>query len=259
MPDGDSTLAEPTWGEVEPGVLDKLVVVSPHLDDAVLGTSNLLFAHPGSTVVTVFAGRPEQYPEPPGPWDALGGFRTGDDVVAARRLEDARAMEVTGSSPLWLDFPEHTYLPPAERPTPAEVAPALADAVLSAGATSVFLPMGLANPDHGVSHEAGLLVRDRLPDLGWFCYEDAGYIHLPGLLAWRVGKLFKGGVWPTPAIVAQRPDAERKRRAIWCYTSQLPPLEAEHALSPRLDANVGEQYWRLAPPPAGWERLADIP
>ena len=54
-------------------------------------------------------------------------------------------------------------------------------------------------------------------------------------------------------------EAERKRRAIWCYTSQLPPLEAEHALSPRLAANVGEQYWRLAPPPAGWERLADIP
>ena len=52
MADGEQQLADATWGEVEPGVLDRLVVVSPHLDDAVLGTSHLQFAHPGTTVVT---------------------------------------------------------------------------------------------------------------------------------------------------------------------------------------------------------------
>ncbi len=250
---------QPTWGKVEPEVLRSLVVVSPHFDDAALGASHLLMQHTGSTVVTVFADRPTRYPEPPGPWDAAGGFRTGDDVVAARREEDRRAMDVLGARPVWLDFVEHQYLEPADRPTADQIAPALASAVAAAGATAVFLPMGLANPDHGTAHEAGLLARQQLPDLAWFCYEDAGYSQLPGLLAWRVAKLFRSGLWPTPALVPQLPDPARKRQAIWCYTSQIPPLEAEHALSARLGANTGEQYWRLEPPPTGWERLADVP
>ena len=37
--------------------------------------------------------------------------------------------------------------------------------------------------------------------------------------------------------------------------SQIPPLERDHALSERLDGNVPEQYWRIAPPPKGWEPL----
>jgi hypothetical protein len=49
-----------------------------------------------------------------------------------------------------------------------------------------------------------------------------------------------------------------KRRAIACYRSQVAPLERDHVLSERLDANVPEQFWRLAPPPPGWEPLADL-
>jgi hypothetical protein len=46
-----------------------------------------------------------------------------------------------------------------------------------------------------------------------------------------------------------------KRRAIGQYTSQIGPLQRDHLLSERLDANIPEPYWRLAPPPPGWERL----
>src|SRR5207237_8356225 len=126
-------------------------------------------------------------------------------------------------------------------------------AVDAADATAVIIPMGLANPDHVRTHEAALLVRGRRPELAWFAYEDGGYKHLPGLLAWRVGTLFHAGVWPTPAMVPIDPDMTTKRAAIDCYTSQLAPLEADHHLTARLDANVPEQYWRLAPPPPGWE------
>ena len=43
------------------------------------------------------------------------------------------------------------------------------------------------------------MVRERYADPAWFCYEDMGYKHIPGLLAWRVARLFVRGVWPTPA------------------------------------------------------------
>ena len=118
--------------------------------------------------------------------------------------------------------------------------------------------MGLGNPDHVMVHDACLLVRQEQPEREWFCYEDHGYKHLPGMLAWRVAKLLRAQPWPTPAIVPHVPDEERKRRAIWCYTSQIAPLEQDHALSARMEGRVPEQFWRLAPPPAGWEGLSDL-
>ena len=70
------------WGLPVDGELDRIVVVSPHLDDAVLGTARLLSVHPGAGVVTVFAGNPDAYPEPMRKWDVQSGFQPGDDVMA---------------------------------------------------------------------------------------------------------------------------------------------------------------------------------
>ena len=72
-----------TWGLVDPSLLRRIVVVSPHFDDAILGAAHLLATYPGSTVITVLGGRPPAYPPEPTDWDACGGFVAGDDVVAA--------------------------------------------------------------------------------------------------------------------------------------------------------------------------------
>jgi LmbE family N-acetylglucosaminyl deacetylase len=252
----------PTWGLLEPGVLERIVVVSPHFDDAVLGTAHLLATYPGSAVITVFGGKPAAYPDPPSDWDAAGGFTAGDDIVARRREEDRAATAALGATPSWLDFPDHQYVAPGAQPRPADVAPVLADALADVAPSAVFVPMGLANPDHDVTHDAALLVREGLAgsanEPSWFCYEDHGYKHLPGLLAWRVAKLFRSGVWPTPAVVPIKVDMAAKRAAIALYASQVAPLQRDHVLTERLEANVPEQYWRLAPPPRGWEALSEF-
>jgi LmbE family N-acetylglucosaminyl deacetylase len=248
----------PTWGEVEPGALDRLVVVSPHFDDAAMGAGHLVASYPGTTVLTVMGGRPPAYPAEPTEWDALGGFGPGDDVVAARRAEDEAATAVLGGASRWLEFSDHQYLAPADRPTAEEVAPALAAALEDLNPTAVFVPMGLGNPDHVVVHDAALLVRAGQLERAWFCYEDHGYKHIPGLLAWRVARLLRAGPWATPAIVPHQEDEDTKREAIYCYRSQIAPLEREHALTARLEGPVPEQFWRLAPPPRGWEALADL-
>jgi LmbE family N-acetylglucosaminyl deacetylase len=182
-------------------------------------------------------------------------------------------MASLGATPLWLEFPDHQYLPADQRPTPADVAPRLREVLNDLQPSAVFLPMGLANPDHVLTHDAGLAARAAMAgaegEAGgaagagagagagalWLCYEDAGYKHLPGLMAWRVSKLFRSGLWPTPAVVPVEPDIAAKRKAIYLYASQVGPLERDHLLSERLDANIPEQYWRLDPPPPGWERL----
>ena len=137
------------------------------------------------------------------------------------------------------------------------MAPVLGATIAELDPTAVFFPMGLGNPDHVMVHEASLLVRTEQPDREWFCYEDHGYKHIPGLLAWRVAKLLRSHPWPTPAIVPHVPDEERKRRAIWCYTSQIAPARA----GPRAHGAHGGPRPRavLAPgaAPPGWEGLAD--
>jgi LmbE family N-acetylglucosaminyl deacetylase len=249
--------AQAMWGSLPDGALDRVMVVSPHFDDAALGAAHLLGTYPGSTVVTVCGGRPPVYPDPPTEWDALGGFETGDDVVALRREEDRRAMEVLGADPVWLEFVDHQYLDTRDRARPEQIADALAAVIDARRPTAVFVPMGIANPDHELTQEAGALLATARPEVCWLAYEDHGYKHIPGMLAWRVAKLFHSGLWPTPAIVPVVEDHARKREAVFRYVSQIPPLERDHGLARRLDGCVPEQHWRLAPPPAGWERLTE--
>jgi LmbE family N-acetylglucosaminyl deacetylase len=246
-----------TWGVLPADTFDRVLVFSPHFDDAAMGAGHLLLAHPGATVCTVFAGFPDHYPAEVTEWDALGGFRTGDDVVAARREEDLAALEVLGAEHLWLDFSDHQYLEVEERPTADNIAPAIAAAIDTVAPTAVVLPLGIANPDHVVTHDAGVQIARQRPDLAWFAYEDAGYKHIPGMMAWRVAQLFRSDLWPTPMIVPTNQDHARKRASIECYTSQLAPLRADHALDARIDGAVAEQFWQLAPPPPGWERMRD--
>ncbi len=247
-----------TWGVLPPGTFDRLLVVSPHFDDAAMGAAHLLMAHPGATVVTVFAGPPAHYPDEPTEWDELGGFVAGDDVVAVRREEDLAALSVLGVEHRWLEFVDHQYLAPHERATADDVAPELAAVIEAVQPTAVVFPLGLANPDHVVAHEAGVRVAHALPDLAWFGYEDAGYKHIPGMLAWRVSRLFHSDLWPTPMIVPTVQDHARKRAAIECYRSQLGPLHHDHTLAARIDGSVPEQFWLLAPPPPGWERMREL-
>jgi LmbE family N-acetylglucosaminyl deacetylase len=242
------------WGLVEPLELEGLVVISPHLDDAVLGCGALLATHPGATVITVFTGAPAVPPDPPTPWDALAGFAAGDDVLGARKLEDTAALAAVGAAPVWLDHVEHQYLDRADRVGAAAVVDSLEAAVHARAPTMVLMPFGLANPDHDVTHQAALVVRERIPDPAWFCYEDTGYKHIPGMLAWRVSQLFRRGLWPTPVALPIEGGRDAKAVAVSCYRSQLIALEADWQLGRKLAASP-EQFWRLAPPPTGWEGL----
>jgi LmbE family N-acetylglucosaminyl deacetylase len=243
------------WGLVPDALLERSVVISPHLDDAVLGCGGLLAAHPGATVITVYAGAPASYPDPPTRWDALAGFAAGDDVLARRREEDAAALRELGAAPVWLDFVEHQYLDRPDWIGADRTVDRLVDAIAAAAPTAVFMPFGLANPDHTATHDAARAARERLPEPAWFCYQDMGYQHIPGLLAWRVAQLFRASIWPTPVAPRVDPGGLRKQTALARYASQLRALEADWRLGPKLAAPAPEQFWRLDPPPAGWERL----
>jgi LmbE family N-acetylglucosaminyl deacetylase len=245
------------WGLPLDGELDRVAIVSPHLDDAVLGCGQFMAAHPGCTVVTVFAGNPPRYPDPMRVWDVQSGFGPNDDVMEARRREDHAALAVLDATPRHLDFVEYTYNPGDVPVTPDAIAPRLTEELRGLEPSLVIAPFGLANPDHDVVHRASMRARANLGDAASFwCYEDMGYKHIPGLLAWRVSQLFHQKVWPTPVCPPVDANAERKMKAVHCYPSQLLALEDDWQIATKLASPAPEQYWRLAPPPEGWEGLA---
>ncbi len=250
-----------TFGWVTEAELERVLLLSPHLDDAVLSCGLFLAVHPGATVATVFCGFPPTIIDPPNWWAQLSGFGPGDDVVAARRAEDVRALAALGAVPVHLDgFAERDLQPDEPVATADQVAAALAGVCRDVDPTVVLMPMGLANPEHVCVHDAALVVRDQLGPDGpaWIAYQDIAYHQIPGQLAWRVAKLFKAAVWPTPVAMPLSTDLDAKRGAVAEYTSQVRALEADWVLWPRIDAPTPEQYWRLAPPPPGWEALIDL-
>jgi LmbE family N-acetylglucosaminyl deacetylase len=257
----DATSAEHPmrgWGLPVEGELDRVVIVSPHLDDAVLGCGHFMAAHPGVTVVTVFAGNPPAYPDPMRKWDVQGHFQPGDDVMEVRRAEDRAALAILDATPVHLDNVEFSYNP-GDRPTPAaELAATLAPALAPLRPTLVLAPFGLANPDHDMTHRAAMLAREELgSDVALWLYEDNGYKHIPGMLAWRISSLFRRNLWPTPVCPTIDPSDPRKAQAIERYPTQLPALEEDWQISAKLAAPAPEQFWRIAPPPEGWEGLRD--
>jgi LmbE family N-acetylglucosaminyl deacetylase len=166
-------------------------------------------------------------------------------------------MAVLDATPVHLDGIEYSYRPGNRPMSPPQIVEFLAPALATLRPSLVLAPFGLANPDHDVTHRACMLARDRIgADVSWWCYEDHGYKHIPGMLAWRVSSLFRRGLWPTPVCPVIDADETTKRRALACYPSQLLALEDDWAISGKLDAPAPEQYWRLAPPPEGWEGLS---
>ncbi|MEW6296433.1 MAG: PIG-L family deacetylase [Thermodesulfobacteriota bacterium] len=222
----------------------RLLVLSPHCDDAVFSCGHLLATYPGATVVTVFAGRPPAG-TPLTEWDAASGFGPGDDVMGARRAEDRAALTLLGAPPLWLDFCDSQYGSP---PSLAELTAALQAAVASTGPQAVFIPLGLFHSDHALVHEAALGLARRRRRLSWFAYEDALYRRIPGLVGERVRRCRARGFGLHKVTVRLRENEELKRQAVCCYRSQLRALTTPGRPG-YADALTPERFWRLTPPP----------
>jgi len=221
-----------------------VVVISPHLDDAVFGCGRLLAAHPRSVVITALAGKPPSYDRVTD-WDAAAGFQPGDDVVGRRYEEDVDALQVLDARPIWLDFLDGQYDAHDRSPLEVALTDALEGAILATALTTAFIPLGLFHPDHALVHAAGLGVMRRRPDLTWFDYEEPIYRRVPGAIEERRRALAHGGIIATPIGAPLDHDDRAKRRAVRAYRSQMRalvscwPLDCDDIFAP-------ERYWRLA-------------
>ena len=204
---------------------EPIVVVSPHLDDAILSIGAFIAGSTSRgadvTVLTVLAGDPESQTLA-GPWDSACGFSTAGDASRARREEDRRACALVGARPQWLPFGDEQYgLGADEVEVRAEVKRSLA------GAQTVLVP------GHPLWHEDHRWLT-RLVLGGVREGVRAGcYVELPYAL-WRLPERrppIPLGQLDWEAVASRPRDRLSKARACLAYRSQLPQLSRRPWLS----------------------------
>jgi LmbE family N-acetylglucosaminyl deacetylase len=132
---------------VEHAASAPIVVLSPHLDDAVLSAWSVLTEAREVVVVNVFAGLPQ--PGPPPRWDLMAGARERREHMQDRLEEDRAALALGKRSAVYLPFLDGQYR--TDAPTPTELSSAIGGAV--GAASTLYAPAGIG------SHADHLLVR----------------------------------------------------------------------------------------------------
>jgi hypothetical protein len=208
------------------------VVLSPHLDDAVLSCWHAL---DDATVVSVFAGVPDEGTA--GWWDSLTGAQSSAARVRERHREDDDALGLAGASAVRLGLLDEQYRLNGASPG---VATALAEHVRDAD--EVYAPLGLfLGDDHRLVRQAALELRGDT-----ILYADHPHAGIWGLPAWVTGedeaaeldvdaawrhRMTEAGLEPE----ARRPvvhaladdDFERKLSGVRSYRTQVAALERE--------------------------------
>ncbi|MGZ3236839.1 MAG: PIG-L deacetylase family protein [Burkholderiaceae bacterium] len=220
----------------------KLLVVSPHLDDAVFSCGELISRHAGTLVVTVFSGAPSGFNKLTD-WDAASGFLNAEEAIAARKQEDYAALHMLAALPLWLDFCDNQY---QATPPMFAVSSTLQKVIDDNRPETIVFPAGLFHSDHLLVHQAMLMIyRDHL-DKNWLMYEDALYRRIAGLLQKRLAELLHARIEATPIETSDNPAQHVKRQAVQCYASQLQAL-SRTVQDATADAFAHDRLWRLTP------------
>lgn len=239
-----------------------LIVLSPHLDDAVLSCGGRIAATVGAgrrvLVVTLFAA--EEPAESANPLAeelrARFGLPAGE-VVARRRAEDRSACAALGAEPLHLELPEALYRTDLDgRPLYATLAALYGDVAAAEGhlakqlsarllelppAALLLAPLGVGgHVDHRLTRAAAEASGRRHA-----CYEEFPYAEWKWFAVRRA--LGRPRDWRSESMPLSAALLEARREAILHYRSQVPLLF-------RSPGRLGKQLRRHARR-AGGERI----
>jgi hypothetical protein len=241
-----------------------LLLVSPHLDDAVLSCEALVGGEEPIDVLNVFTGAPD--PPQRGWWDLECGFANSDESVAARKREDEGAFAGTPHRRAHLDLLELQHTPRRTREDRRAICVAVTDWLGRNPDGIVALPAGAGCRQHLPARWLRKLTRSKcsppqhmdhlnvrnavlrgLPsaEIKILLYEEVPYV-FGGGADWEVHRLSKGrNVQPISVAV----DRERKAARVAAYASQIPHISPDEG---RLDdpsiLPTHERYWLLRRP-----------
>jgi hypothetical protein len=210
------------------------VILSPHLDDAVLSCWHVLTQPGDVTVVNVFAGVPADLGAPAW-WDEYTGATDSGDRVRERIEEDRAALAHAGRTPTNLSFLDEQY---REQDQPLDPLIEQIESLLPLNA-EIYAPAALAkHTDHMLVRAVALELR--AGGFGVSLYADLPHASVHGWPAWVAGthksatKDLAGASWDHAlagtgviAPTVHRLDDEaraRKLAAVQMYGTQLEAL-----------------------------------
>jgi hypothetical protein len=245
----------------------RLLIVSPHPDDAAFSCAALLAREEPADLLTVFDGTPQAPRRTV--FNALYGFADSTEATTVRRAEDRAALGAGRHRLRSLGLLDAEYL---DGPRPAADAAAIRSAIASWAAEgaggAVALPAGagcrwgrvrgrlgalpgirvgpVRNADHLYVREAGLAALGGLPGATPLLYEELPYSWCKGADGQARDAARRWGRHPVGVAVAV--DRVRKAARIAVYASQTPHMYAEGG---RIDdpavLPAEERYWWLPP------------
>lgn len=239
------------------------LVISSHLDDAVLSASHVLM-NAQCSVLTVFAGPPPDSITLT-PWDALTGASSSSERHHERIAENHRALGILGTAGHCLDEPEKQFRRGRSPNTPRiskEIASQLS------GVKTLWIPAGIGrDPDHLLARNITLsaLQARHTIDVGF--YADFPHVARYGWASWITGlpaeKYLRPDMWLAsemehiglankklkPHVVKLSPaERERKSVAINAYGTQVAALGLDNRrLALRKGALDYEVRWTVPP------------
>jgi LmbE family N-acetylglucosaminyl deacetylase len=210
-----------------------LVILSPHLDDAVWSCFSLLAREADVLVATVFAGVPDGET---GWWDVQCGIADSAAHVRDRRAEDAAVLGSLGRTAVHLDLLDGQY---REEPVPAnEIVRALTERVPAV--RRVYAPGGIGHPDHALVRDAGARLREQgVPVTVYtdYCYSTREgwptFVRPDGRAEadeqWReaIGHLVGDRLTQPRVVRLTDEESSRKLEAMRGYVTQFGNIEAE--------------------------------
>lgn len=122
------------------------LLLSPHLDDAVIDCWSVLAAPGELNVVNVFAGVPA--PGRTTHWDLIVGAADSAELMRSRIEEDRAALALAGRTPVNLGFLEHQQREDRRPPPLSLIDDAVTGAVPAASRLYAPAVLGTPHPDH---------------------------------------------------------------------------------------------------------------
>lgn len=206
-----------------------ILVVSPHLDDAVFSAGQFLAARPGAVVVTVLAGAPIQPVQTK--WDLNSGFTDSQHAITIRRDEDRTALAMLGAIPVHLDYLDCQYKPENHRALVA----GLTNEIEKRQPELVVGPLGLGHADHIRVRDAVLAAHREVP---LWLYGDLPYrVRNPRSVKAALKSIRRRGYATEELRRVGLGVEELKTAALACYPSQLQLIEVGQLI-------VRERFWR---------------
>lgn len=192
--------------------MNKVLLISPHFDDAILSAGQFIADRPDCEIVTVCGGEPDF--EISTPYDLKCGFKNAKDAVAVRRMENDEATALLQATKIDLTFPDGQY---GEEVTEKDITRALQTIVDNEDYDMILGPVGLGHPDHIKVSNALLKVKT---DLAIYLWEDLPLrVVEPELVQPRLEELGLDRTLHGMGTTGNK--MAKKIRALLCYKSQI--------------------------------------